>query len=340
LRGHEHFGFKDGISQPGVRGMASDAPGDFITPRYLAPNDPRSRYFAKPGQVLLWPGQFLLGEPRQHPDDLEQPWNVVAANFPDWARRGSYLVCRRLLQNVPAFWDFAVRAANATGLSPVKFASMLVGRWPSGAPLMRAPQADDAGLAGDPWANNHFIFDDNTRPSWLLPIPGYGGDAHTAAGADVLGAVCPHFSHIRKINPRDAATDLGKAQDTMLRMVLRRGIPFGPPIAGVTNPPPELVDQERGLMFLCYGATIEDQFEFLSRRWANSPIQPNDAGFDPIIGQTDGRHGRVRYIDFPTPSEARTIELPEGWVIPTGGGYFFAPPIDAIAGKLGAERDG
>jgi len=42
---------------------------------------------------------------------------------------------------------------------------MLVGRWPSGAPLMRAPAADDPALAGDEWANNHFIYDDDTRPS-------------------------------------------------------------------------------------------------------------------------------------------------------------------------------
>ena len=64
LRGHEHFGFKDGVSQPGVRGKVSTAPGDFITPRYLDPVDPRALLFAKPGQLLVWPGQFLLGEPR------------------------------------------------------------------------------------------------------------------------------------------------------------------------------------------------------------------------------------------------------------------------------------
>src|SRR5215213_8655740 len=35
LRGHEHFGFKDGVSQPGVRGKLSAAAGDYITPRYI-----------------------------------------------------------------------------------------------------------------------------------------------------------------------------------------------------------------------------------------------------------------------------------------------------------------
>ena len=30
LRGHEHFGFRDGVSQPGVRGKLPD--GSFLTP--------------------------------------------------------------------------------------------------------------------------------------------------------------------------------------------------------------------------------------------------------------------------------------------------------------------
>lgn len=344
LRGHEHFGFKDGVSQPGVRGKVSPAPGDFITPRYIDPADPRARFFAKPGQLLLWPGQFLLGEPRQQTEHL---FNSAAAappapplpappNFPRWAALGSYLVCRRLRQDVPAFWKFAIGAAAALGLPSQQFASMLVGRWPSGAPIMRTPGADSAALAGDEWANNHFIFDDNTRPSMLRPIPGYGGDAFPQAAADMLGSVCPHFAHIRKTNPRDIATDLGKPHDSMLRMILRRGIPFGDPIVGVKRPSPRLLRQERGLVFICYGSTIEDQFELLTRRWANSPIQPNVGGHDPIIGQSDRRGARGRFIDFPAPGGTCRIKLKNEWVIPTGGGYFFSPPIEAIAGVLGA----
>jgi Dyp-type peroxidase family len=344
LRGHEHFGFKDGVSQPGVRGKVSPAPGDFITPRYIDPADPRAHFFAKPGQLLLWPGQFLLGEPRQQTEHL---FNSAAAaaptppppappNFPAWAALGSYLVCRRLRQDVPAFWNFAIGAATALGIPPLRFASMLVGRWPSGAPIMRTSAVDNAVLAGDEWANNHFLFNDNIRPSMLRPIPGYGGDAFAQAAADMLGSVCPHFAHVRKTNPRDIATDLGKPHDTMLRMILRRGVPFGKPIYGVRRPSRRLLRQERGLMFICYSSSIEDQFELLVRRWSNSPIQPNFGGHDPIIGQRDRRGARTRFIDFPTSGGAVRIRLKHEWVIPTGGGYFFAPPIQAIGGVLGA----
>lgn len=335
LRGHEHFGFKDGVSQPGVRGKVSPAPGDFITPRYLDAADPHAGLFAKPGQPLVWPGQFLLGEPRQNPQDLYAS-APPATNFPTWARLGSYLVCRRLRQDVVAFWRFALEAAEEIGMSAEHFAAMLVGRWPSGAPVMRAPLADDSALAGDEFANNHFLFDDDTRPSVMRPVPGYPGDGHAQARADVLGSVCPHFAHIRKVNPRDGANDLGHPADNLLRMILRRGIPFGRPLVGVKKPPPGLVKQERGLMFLCYGSSIEDQFEFLSRRWANSPIQPNFGGHDPVIGQNGGRGGRARTITFPAPGGPVDLTLKREWVVPTGGGYFFAPTRQAIADVLGA----
>jgi deferrochelatase/peroxidase EfeB len=180
LRGHEHFGFKDGVSQPGVRGKLSSAPGDYITPRYISAGDSRRLYLAKPGQQLVWPGQFLLGEQRQSTEDQVNA-AAAASNFPKWAKRGSYLVVRRLQQDVPAFYAFVCRGAARVGLTQEKFAAMLVGRWPSGAPILRVPGADDPALGDDDFANNHFIFDDDARPSWLNPdsrIPG----RHVPAG--------------------------------------------------------------------------------------------------------------------------------------------------------------
>jgi Dyp-type peroxidase family len=338
LRGHEHFGFKDGVSQPAIRGKASNQPGDFITPRFLVASPPivdrHPRIFAKPGQPLIWPGQFLLGEPRQSPISPVAPAEGVK-NFPHWAALGSYLVCRRLRQDVPAFWNFVAAAAPRVGIEPVRLAAALVGRWPSGAPVMRSPAADNPELAGDPFASNHFFFDDDTRVSSMRPVDGYPGDNFASAKADILGAFCPHFAHIRKMNPRDSATDLGPLFDTLTRLVLRRGIPFGPPAFGAGYSP-ELLAQERGLMFLCYGATIEDQFEFITRRWANSALHPNVAGHDPIIGQRDRRGDRKRHIDMPTASGPVRLELDGEWVTPTGGGYFLAPPIAALTGVLAA----
>ncbi|MBW9110578.1 Dyp-type peroxidase [Microbacterium trichothecenolyticum] len=335
LGGHEHFGFKDGVSQPGVRGATAD--GELLAPRYLDPRNPHARIFGKAGQPLVWPGQFVLGMPRQNPADPLLP-AVDDGVFPDWARLGSYLVCRRLAQDVPAFWDFAATASAEYGTDPVHFASLMVGRWPSGAPVSRTPDRDDLDLAGDEFAHNHFQFDDDTR-AWT-PVPslvagGYRGDGHSKARADVFGDTCPMAGHIRKVNPRDSGTDFGAPADTMMRLMLRRGIPYGPVLAGVADPSPELVAAERGLMFVAHMASIEDQFEFVTRRWANSAHQPNAGGHDPVIGQADVYGARDRSFDVRTSSgQSRTFILDREWVTPTGGGYFFAPAISAVGGHL------
>jgi Dyp-type peroxidase family len=338
LPGHEHFGFKDGISQPGVRGRVSKTAKDFFTARFLDPTAPAAARFAKPGQPLIWPGQFVLGYKMQRNDDPIQPQRPLKLS-PSWTKNGSFLVFRRLLQDVPAFWNFmeqtAAKLSQKPGfatITPEILAAKFVGRWKSGAPLMRTPIADNPDLAKDSLANNHFAYGADTQKLPLIPIDGYPGDNFPPADSNTFGSGCPFAAHIRKVNPRDLGTDVGGASDTLTHQVLRRGIPFGSPLVDPFQLTAMELQEERGLLFISYQTSIENQFEFLSEHWANSELNPPiGGGHDPIIGQNQEQNDRTRIFELMgTDGSIETIEISIDWVIPTGGGYFFSPSIATL----------
>src|SRR5205085_10193093 len=113
----------------------------------------------KPGQDLIWPGEFVFGYPGQDPADAVEAGDdpLASGAAPAWARDGSYLVFRRLRQDVGAFHTFLRDQATAT-LPADALGARLVGRWASGAPTVRAPDADDPALAANECANNRFEF--------------------------------------------------------------------------------------------------------------------------------------------------------------------------------------
>jgi Dyp-type peroxidase family len=329
--GHEHFGFKDGVSQPGIRGVLPN--GSFLTPRLLPPdsNDDEPAY-AAPGQPLVCAGQFVLGYAQQidtFPRVAGPPVSlgtVPGAAAPGWARNGSFLVFRRLRQDVGAFRDFVAQAAAQLGrpdLPAPRLAALLVGRWPSGAPVIRSPTGDDPAQATADRINAFAFGDDNAA----LHLPN-----------DSQGVVCPVAAHIRKVNPRDEDTDQGAASATLVRRILRRGIPYGPPLADGASDP-GFVD--RGLLFLSYQASISLQFEFLASQWMNNSILPRNPsglakglGFDMVVGQNTTDRTRFAYIRSSPPGTDDHISTqnfsPKDWIVPTGGGYFFTPARSAI----------
>jgi len=254
-RGHEHFGFKDGISQPGVRGFdPPDTSGN------------QDEVAGKPGTDLVEAGEFVLGYVG-HGEG--RPGRAV----PLWMWDGSFLVFRRLAQNVPGFWSDVqsgvetLEAGQRTGDTGIRDAealgARLVGRWRNGTPTDDCP-LNDIPLPSDPGLN---AFD---------------------FSQDAGGARTPHAAHIRKVYPRKGAVSATPAvteEAAGQRRILRRGIPFGlafDPTAGHGAG----ADADRGLVFQCYQASLLDQFVFLQQAWINADsfTEPDD-GKDAVIGQ-------------------------------------------------------
>jgi Dyp-type peroxidase family len=315
----EHFGFRDGVSQPGVRGRRTEHPDSFVTRRYISPDDPLAERFARPGQPLVWPGQFIFGYATQ--DEFEGPGPIAQPPEP-WMRNGSFLVFRRLRQDVEAFEQFAVEQAErltadlGRPVSAAEVKGWMVGRWPNGAALVRWPDGPPPPESENEFELNHFDYADRVPDTQVvvaggqLPVRGSPGDPG--------GLRCPYFAHVRKVNLRDKLTDRGPS---FTFRILRRGIPYG-----------HTGDVDRGLLFLCYQRDLEP-FMTLSANWMNSAAAPEGLGHDLLVGQNlSERRATRRFAD------GRTAPLSAGmarWVVPTGGAFFFAPAKSVLAG-LGA----
>ncbi len=255
----EHFGFVDGISQPIDRSIKADCFSETIT-------DPE----------------------------------VVLANDPFTNKRtGSYIVFRKLEQNV-LVWDKKVYELAEITKTDVFFASALaVGRFKDGTSLTEFQTMQSS------TPTNDFTFD-----------------------SDKEGNKCPFQAHIRKMNNRETGKDFVR--------IARRGMTYGlrpdlHPQGKMFQPP----DKGVGLLFICYQNSIEKGFELLQKR-ANDPSFPYPGtGQDPIISQGDNP-STTNLWPLGYKSDQRVEFSFERTVTLKGGEYFFAPGISFL--KTGISR--
>lgn len=306
----EHFGFRDGISQPILKGLQRpDARKDDVVPD----------------------GEFILGYPNAYGQLPETPLvpkkhdpNGILARVPandsdrDFGKNGSYLVFRQLEQNVPLFWEQIRRSLEETGSEArpadcIELASKMVGRWPNGTPLALSP----SGETPDTSQHNDFLY----------------------AEKDSLGHGCPFGAHIRRSNPRDALPGNSPGRSIVIsnrHRILRRGRNYGPALSPKFQPE-ELMraeddGQERGLLFLCLNTNISRQFEFVQHTWINNrKFASLYRDPDPVLGITD-KKGQDSPFDFTIPAQPirRKIEGLKRPVRVRGGAYFFLPGLRAL----------
>jgi len=323
----EHFGYRDGISQPVMRGTSRSVRGI-------------------PDRDIVEPGEFILGYENGQgyfpPSPLLPPESdprgalpvavegLALSRYPDFGdasmtegprdlgRNGSFLVLRELKQDVAGFEAFVDQAAKSltdgglcdlyklVGQHPDKewVKAKLMGRWPNGRPLIGNP-VNIASTSASDTAERENDFS-------------YGED-------DSQGLACPFGSHIRRTNPRDSKQPGDEAEQFISNRhrLLRRGRTYTRKDNG-----------EKGLLFASLCTDIERQFEFVQQFWANAPaFHGLDKEPDPFIGSDPvrpdgGTHDRV----FTIPTQAGPVQLTgmKMFVQTMGGGYFFLPSRSAL----------
>ncbi|MCV7230472.1 Dyp-type peroxidase [Mycolicibacterium komossense] len=140
---HDHFGFRDRLSQPAIEGS-----GEEPTPGSGA---------------ALKPGEFILG----YPDEEGPPANLPQPEV--LSRNGSFMAYRRLEEHVGVFRDY-LREKAPTPEGQDLLAAKFMGRWKSGAPLVLAPDCDDPQLGADPMRNNDFKYKDDDPHGYACPL--------------------------------------------------------------------------------------------------------------------------------------------------------------------------
>jgi Dyp-type peroxidase family len=304
----EHFGFRDGIGQPIIRGM--DRPGN--------------------EHNVIAPGEFILGYEDEY--SLTSPTPSVPAardhrgflqpladdsSCRDLGRNGTFLVVRQLEQHVARFWEaMKARATPAAPEACIGLASKMMGRWPGGAPVTLSPDKDDPALATE--------------------------DRFGYREQDSDGRRCPFGSHVRRANPRDG---LDGTRDDSLKIarrhrILRRGRSYGAPLHPSLDPMHLMQAPDdhasRGLHFICCNVDIERQFEFIQQTWVDNPkFAGLDYDPDPVVAA----HEKPQRAEFTVPAapvRERYRDLPP-FVTLRGGSYFFLPGVSALR-FLGALR--
>jgi deferrochelatase/peroxidase EfeB len=225
----------------------------------------------------------------------------------DLARDSTYGVFRWLYQDVAAFNLFLstegprlfpeLPAAEAEEL----LAAKMMGRWRDGTPLVLSPERPDPKLA----ASNDF---------------GYGSQ-------DPDGTRCPFSAHIRIVNPRD--TPLDPIVVDGIPRIIRRGMPYGPPLQGATD---DGVD--RGLVGVFLGADLRKQVYTLASWIMRNDFSPvynaNRRAQDPLFGNR-AMPGTSVGFTLPGPGGGATVTSLPDFVHTKGTAFLLYPGNAALS---------
>ena len=306
----EHFGFRDSLSQPVIKGSGVKPsgnnndidPGEFVLGY-------KNEYGVYPDTALL---KVAQGKPELLADNAEGITDEkTQVKYKDVGLNGTYFVLRQLQQDVDGFWEFLKKQSTEAdekkrNEEATMLAAKMMGRWPGGAPLVKFDK--DPGIDVEDNDFNYFK-------------------------EDAVGNKCPFGAHIRRANPRDVfeeSTQKVSLSLTRRHRIMRRVRSYGEDFIGsAENHKP---NGEVGLLFGVFNANISKQFEFIQYTWANSPkFKRLYADPDPFIGVREDPEKKLEQV-FTIPQETtnRVITDLQRFVNVRGGAYFFFPSITTI----------
>ena len=280
-------------------------------------------------------GEFIMG----HRDEAQE---LPKAPIPrSLSYNGSYLVYRKLHENVGSFTEYIEEQGKNLPDGAEQVAAKFAGRWRNGAPISTFPtrkEADrfimkvEAAKKEMAQARNR-ITKSIARVKYVRLLSKFVGFNYDD---DLAGSRCPVGAHARRTNPRGAlefgvkdAFDTPGAL-TNRRRLLRRGLPYG------TSDQNSGDDGNHGIIFMAISASIERQFEFVQQQWIN---YGNDFKLanekDPLMGNHANKAGTgTGRMIFPAePGSGQAPHLCSGipqFVETRGGGYFFLPSLTAL----------
>jgi Dyp-type peroxidase family len=295
-KGHEHFGWLDGVSQPAINGLSTPFPG----------------------QRAMDPGHFVFGYPGQ-PAPPPLPW----------MKNGSFMVFRRLNQLVPEFDQYRLDQASTLGMDPVLLGARLVGRWKSGAPLELTPSQDDTALGSDPQQNNNFDFSDDQaqrRCPFGAHIRKTNPREDFAPKATQDAAVDPHRI-MRAGIPFGA--EVSAAEDATHTTQQERGLMFVCYQTSIPNQFEFVQIKWANNPGFIFGKTHPDGTAVTV---GFDPI----IGQNSTAGQDRARTTDEPVPNYPAGNVRSTLHEPNDFIVATGGAYFFMPSIAAMENELSA----
>jgi Dyp-type peroxidase family len=266
----------------------------------------------------------IRGGPEKYQPDHQrpcEPWLFVlredAENYllpepPELGLNGSFAVFKKIETDVVGFEHFL--QSNKDKIDPELLAAKMCGRWRNGIPLALSPDSDNPAGGISPEQLNNFEY------------------VNADSSGDPKGIRCPVGAHIRRVNPRGQPV-AGQGQpggSNNSHRLIRRGLPYGP----MYDPSKPYDGIERGILFYFINSNIENQYEFVQRRWVNDSefaggVRLDPKSKDPLIGTQNPSES---IFVIPQASGGPSIEVTglSSFATTKAAAYLFLPSITAV----------